>query len=269
MTAIDRIAYIQALFQRANTTELTDPALEALFFDVQPEFASVVYEAVAAHHAKNDFEKGLLYVPNWLHFKEKYHAKHGSQIHVGLGWAIAECSLLTCSIFSSLPSEFQWRVWDGFGYYSGLFKRRETVRQQNYPLNFNSEWSSAFDQGLGRCFWYLSQANAARTASMVHLFQQERHSDLWRGIGLAMSYVGGVDTFVVHELLQKAGVHQSSVRCGALIAMEGKEKAGIVPQHFKDLRAQLQLPENPSWLEDFDYRKVLLDMELKLTLTDV
>jgi len=268
VTVVERIAYIQALFQQVNVTETINTPLEETFTDVDLEYISVIYEAEAAKHAKNDLKNGQFDVPNWLRFKEKFALQHGSQIHVGLGWAMAECSVLSCSVLSGLSSEFQWRVWDGFGYYSGLFNRRETVRLQNYPPDLNPEWSSAFDQGLGRSFWYIAQANSERVASMIHLFSEERQTNIWRGVGLAMSYIGGLKNSLVNEVLQKAETDRSAVRCGALLALEGKEKAGIDSQLFKELRAQLRLPESTSWKVDDDFKNVLSDMESQLALID-
>lgn len=264
MTAVDRIAYIQTLFQQVNTTELDGTNLEKFCSDSEPEFVSVIYEAAAAQCAKKDFENDVLDVPSWLLFKEKYAAKHGSQIHVGLGWAMAECSVLSCSILSSLPSELQWRVWDGFGYYSGLFKRREAVRQQDFPQGFDAEWMPSFDQGLGRSFWYISQADPSRVESMIHLFPEERHRNLWRGVGLAMTYIGGLENALVKETLQRAGKYQSSVLCGALLALEGKEKAGVEPLLFDELRSQLGITKKTAWLDDPNFRAVLTDMESRL-----
>lgn len=265
MTSVERIAYIQGLFQQVQASELDDAQLDAFCADIEQEFVSVVFEATAAKYAKKDLESGLLHVPHWMPFKEQNAVNHGSQIHVGLGWAMAECSLLTCSVLSTFPSEFLWRVWDGFGYYSGLFKRREAVRQQVFPSGFDPEWTAAFDQGLGRSFWYIAQGDPSRVELMIHLFPEDRRRDLWRGAGLAMTYIGGVEKNLLTETLQRAGSYQSSVRCGALLALEGKEKAGVDQHVFNELNEWLSIPKTYSWLDDPDFQKVLSHMESQFT----
>ncbi len=85
-----------------------------------------------------DFTANDFALLHWRAFLQ--HApEHSTQIHIGLGWAIAETknsSLIKCM---AEPQQLP-RVLDGTGYCEGTFKQRLAVKEMKTPdwLNDNS-----------------------------------------------------------------------------------------------------------------------------------
>lgn len=266
VSVAERIGEVQRIFREVQDS---GPSLETNDLQVkyQGPFLSVAYEARAAQLARKDLQQGSASLPSWTLFANLHQQLHASQLHVGLGWALAETDVQDPSFLNTFPPDLAWRVFDGFGYYSGLFRRRETVRQQQYPPYFHDEGKAGFDQGLGRSFWYLASGDAERVQELVRILPQERHRHLWRGVGLAMSYVGGIDASGIQKVLQNAGNHASAVRCGALLALEGRKKSNTTDAFSETIAQTLQLPENPEWMENPLFSETLLHMDAQLVIS--
>lgn len=222
-TPAEHIAAIQALFLEVREKLGVDyaPVLDGR---TGPHVA-VAYEAVSVALALDDLGNGAQDLPRWRAFLDRYESLYASQIHVGLGWALGEFGSTDFEVVNAMEAQWRWRVYDGFGYYSGLFKRREAIRNQSIPDCIAAEHHAAFDQGLGRSFWYLSEGESGRLPQFLHLFPEARHPALWRGIGLASAYVGGLSESDFHSLEHIAGRYTKQLKCGALMAYAGLEKA--------------------------------------------
>ena len=222
MSASDNIVKIQHLFRKVLEENITESALETIGF----EYHSIPYEAYSAKLAIDEL-KNLGSLNKWIAFKDLYNYKHASQINVGLGWALAETSFPLNRLNLSLSSGDYWRLGDGFGYYYGLFKRRESIRLQSIPSEvISNDVLEGYLQGLGRSIYYFTSADSLRSKQTINLFSIEKQKHLWRGIGLAFGYVGGSTLEKLDEFILQSDAFQSSFKCGLLLAYEGKSKCG-------------------------------------------
>jgi hypothetical protein len=87
---------------------------------------------------------------------------------------------------------------------------------------------SIYDQGIGRSLWYSSNADINKIRSEVDSFPVSRHTSLWRGIGIAVAYVGGWDEETLKTLLQYAGTNRIQLAYGAALAAKSRMEANTV-----------------------------------------
>lgn len=264
MEVSERTAYIQSLFRKIH--ENPDPSDDPLN-DVEaflPEYISVLYEARSAQLATEDLKNASSGLANWESFFATFSSAHRSQILVGLGWSIAETEAYQTFDFSPFNSSELWRIADGCGYYAGLFKRRAAVRQQIYPEALPGEFKRGFDQGLGRSFWYILQGEAERIRDLVAHFSPERHRDLWRGVGVAMTYVGGIEKKQLDELILCTNSSLPSLKIGALLALDGRSKTGVETESDLLIKQHLQLPDQVNFSASASFSETLENLEKQL-----
>ncbi len=243
MAVSDRIQQMQHIFQEIKQSPESQD-IDSLLSGSFGEFTSVAYEAAASKFAVIDIKNCNFSFPLWSSFLEKYGTLHSSQIHVGLGWALCETQSFNTSFLDTLDSIWRWRVLDGYGYYSGLFLRRESIRKQTTPSFITGDDFHAFNQGLGRSLWYLSQGEPDRLVRALNLFDAARKEDLWRGVGLAATYVGSVENKQLDELKKEAESFFVQFKCGALLAIAGRQKAEQPTENSSQIAKYLSL-ENP------------------------
>lgn len=260
MSASDNITAIQQLFRKVLEETITEGDLDFLSND----FHSIPFEAYSAKLAISELRvDGAL--SKWTQFKDRHSAKHNSQLFVGLGWAIAETSTDPGKLnLNPTDSEF-WRVGDGMGYFYGLFKRRESIRQQVIPNEVvSNNLVNAYLQGLGRSIFYLSSADGSKCKQLVNLFSLDKQKHLWRGVGLAFGYVGGSNSKALHEFLAFCDPFEASFKSGLLIAEEGKSKGGDSCNDIKLYLGQLSLNPITSTDNSISYREFLTQLENSL-----
>ena len=59
-------------------------------------------------------------------------------------------------------------------------------------------------------------------------FPASRHAGLWRGIGIAVAYVGGCDEDTLKTLLQYAGINRFQLAYGAALAARSRMEANTM-----------------------------------------
>ena len=228
-TAKDKMELIQATFQDAKEKVSDISNLEQLnesLLKFPNEFISVAYEGASMGLAiKTIQETNSLAI--WDDFYQHFGLKHSTQIYIGLGWAFSELNLDFSDVDIIITPSLQYRVMDGYGYYEGIFKRKSSIRMQQVP-QFDALSLRSYDQGLGRSLWYIAQGEVERLARTIHLFPENRQDDLWRGIGIASSYVGGIDTIILEQLTKEAGKYLPSFKCGAAMLIQSRTKANTI-----------------------------------------
>ena len=242
MGAATNIQTIQELFQEVRQ-QANSKNYKTFLAKYSGDYLSVAYEAAAAAIANEDLIKHDKNFSLWKLFCSEFCNLHGSQIHVGLGWALAELNITDLGFINTFEPQWKWRVVDGFAYYSGLFKRRDTIRNQQKPDFFKSEDSHAFDQGLGRSLWYLSNGDTDRLMGFLVLFSESRLSDLWRGIGLASTYVGGLNSALINTLVILSGENSPSYKCGALLAIKARQISELPTSDTRLIQSVLGLSD--------------------------
>lgn len=126
----------------------------------------------------------------------------------------------------------RWFVMDGYGFYEGFFSWRRSVNKHIIPARLRGYSRRAFDQGLGRSFWFSTGANVDRIIATIGGFPADRQPDLWSGIGLACAYAAGVmDRAAIQRLLQAAGPHRADLAIGTAVASVFREQSGNPASH--------------------------------------
>ena len=225
----DKMALIQSIFidSKEKGLSITNHSeLNSILLKNDAEFISIAYEAASMGIAINSIKSNNA-LADWHNFYQIFGLSHATQIHVGLGWALAELNLDINSYINELEPHYKYRVVDGFAYYHGKFKRRQAVRMQEIPENLNSFGIRAYNQGLGRSLWYLAQGEVEKLHRLIDIFPIERRFDMWRGVGVAVAYVGGVKPIVIEELMKLSGNYLPAFKCGIAIAVQTKEKAKV------------------------------------------
>jgi enediyne biosynthesis protein E3 len=211
----ERMDFIQKLFLDGgifahNTATLQE--LISLLEKQPPEYRSVAYEGASFELALTDLTRdGNLTV--WKEFKT-ISEKHPFHVDIGLGWAFAKAEIIPTSYLQPLSQMHRSMVLDGIGYYYGLFKGRATLKNKIMPTGIGQETRHGFDQGLGRRLWYMAKGKVREAVNLLEGFSAARHPDLFRGIGIACSYVGGNGRTSLLELFERSGEHREELENG-------------------------------------------------------
>ncbi|MEZ4852636.1 MAG: DUF1702 family protein [Bacteroidia bacterium] len=224
----ENIETVVATFQKGRALGEQELDLDELIGELnkfEPRYRSVAFEGASMGVAlANSME-------TWKVYAEKT-AKHATQVHIGLGWAIAEQppkspegGLELRDTLSQIVPEMQVKVLDGFGYWNGLFQRRATIRTQQIPENVTAEYQAGFDQGVGRAIWYATKGEVEKVANIINHFAEDRRPNLWQGIGVASTYVAGCSDELIAELKSAAGEFKTNLEIGIEAAEESIRKA--------------------------------------------
>jgi hypothetical protein len=219
MSIAENIETVVSTFQNGRALSEQELGLDELISELnkfEPRYRSVAFEGASMGIAfANSFE-------TWKVYAEKT-AKHATQVHIGLGWTMAEGQLNLASTLSQIKPEMQVKVLDGFGYWNGLFQRRSTIRTQQIPENITPEFQAGFDQGVGRAIWYATKGDVAKVLNIINHFALDRRPNLWQGIGVASTYVGGCSDELIIELKSAAREFKTNLDKG-IEAAEGSMK---------------------------------------------
>jgi hypothetical protein len=205
------------------------PALIEYLENTEKEFSSIAYESASMAIALKDFENET-FPHEWLLFANGPAAAHQAQVYVGLGWAIAKFNFPFLTAIENLHSRFYFRIADGCGYYDGSFKTRRTVTNQELPVYLPAATLPIYDQGIGRSIWYTEKADIHKIRSKIETFVNSRHADLWRGVGIAVAYVGGCDDADLKTLLKYASTNAVQLACGAALAARSRTMANTMTE---------------------------------------
>ena len=219
-TASGKMEYIQKLFLSVQEYMQENHELEELicFLDSEPpEFRSVAYESASMEKANQELSSGKE-LNNWKNFYQHSAKAHTFHMDIGLGWAFAKTEISPTPYLESLNPLMRWMVFDGIGYYYGLFKGRKTVKSQVVPEEIDRAEMNGFDQGLGRRLWYIAKGEVQEVTDFIQAFPVTRHPDLWRGVGIACGYVGGNKQEDLELLLTASGACRKQLQTGITLA---------------------------------------------------
>ncbi|MBV7330546.1 DUF1702 family protein [Chloroflexi bacterium TSY] len=155
---------------------------------------------------------------------------HYYMIHVGVGWAMARLHR-GISLLKRLDPIVCWLAIEGYGFHETYFYAAKTVNKRKRPKQLTGYAQHAFDQGIGRCLWFVCGSDVERIAATIAAFAFERQPDLWSGVGLSSTYAGGVDTDALNALVIAAGPHRSQLAQGATFAAKARWRAGNPTAH--------------------------------------
>jgi hypothetical protein len=199
-----RIACIQRVFMEVQNYMYEDPPPQdvTLFLDREPnEFRPVAYESASMMIGIKELSSGGP-LAEWKKFYSLAKEMYPAHVEVGLGLAFGKLEFSPTPHLDSLNLLMPWMIFDGLGYYYGLFKGRRTVINHIVPDFLNDDQKRGFDQGLGRRLWYIAKGEVKEVVGLVQSFPDIRHADLWRGIGIACGFVGGNDKNKLEQLMK-------------------------------------------------------------------
>ena len=152
---------------------------------------------------------------------------HAYMVHVGTGWWLARKPGNVARYLARFDPLLRWLVVDGYGFHEGFFRWRRYLEQsQAAPTRLTGYARRAFDQGLGRCLWFIEGGDVARLPRTIAALAPERQGDLWSGVGLACVYAGGASGAALAQLCRAAGHFQPYLAQGAAFAAKARLRAG-------------------------------------------
>lgn len=157
--------------------------------------------------------------------------KHIYMVHVGTGWAIARLPMSLEKYRQNLDPLLGWLAVDGYGFHQGFFDTKNYVNKQKIPQELSTPSRRVFDQGLGRCLWFVEGANVQKIPQTIASFPPPRQGDLWSGIGLACTYAGCVGGEEIKAIKRASGEYLPQLAQGAAFAAKARLRAGNPTPH--------------------------------------
>ena len=151
--------------------------------------------------------------------------------YVGVGWAFARLPTSVETGMKELDPLLKWLAVDGYGFHEGYFEPERYYKRKEVPKTLSPYGRRAFDQGLGRCLWFVNVGDVSRISATIASFPAARHEDLWAGIGLAAAYAGGVENASLKALREAAGNHYPALAQGVTFAAKTRIRAGNIADH--------------------------------------
>lgn len=159
-------------------------------------------------------------------------AGHKYMIYIGAGWAIARLGSWRRRL-TRLDPLAQGLAADGLGFHNAFFKVGETVRRAQPPRGLEGLLARGYDQGVGRCLWFVECGDVAEVEATIASFAAARHGDLWSGVGLACTYAGGGPRATLERLRDAATRegHAAAFAQGSAFALMARADAGLMAPH--------------------------------------
>jgi len=230
-----KMEYVQKVFLGVQNYMLKEHQLEEVsaFLDAEPpEFRSVSYESASMEIASLDLSNGNELI-NWKNFYQRSAKAHTFHMDIGLGWAFAKKEIPPAPYLESLQPVISWMIYDGIGYYNGLFNGRRTVKSQLVPVDIDQQTLPGFDQGVGRRLWYISKGDVDQLIQLIKPFHLSRHADLWRGVGIACGYVGGTDKANLEQLLNHSAEFKDQFSTGITLAAISRHASNSITKDIE------------------------------------
>ena len=217
----------------ARSPEQAGPRLQG----VPTRFRGFAYEGAAMACAMLDG------VPlggggRFTRFVDGIGAPHVYMAYVGVGWAMARLPRLRWPKADGFDPLLRWLILDGYGFHQAYFRTKRYVDQRYqdpafpWPADGTRDYANrAIDQGIGRAMWFVAGTDADLVTSMIDKFPEPRRSDLYGGLGLAVTYAGGGDEAELRLLRDRAGEYRPMLAQGSAFAAEARVRAGLLGAH--------------------------------------
>jgi len=164
--------------------------------------------------------------------------------YVGLGWSLARLpggivnfskrlveSLSPSTETASNNSLLTCLVIDGYGFHQGYFVWKKYVQEKFEPIYLPPACLPLFNQGLGRSLCFVLGMDGERIATTIKQFPQSRQADLWSGVGLAVTYAGGLTGSDIESLKKQSQEYLPAFAQGVAFAAKARQRANYVPEH--------------------------------------
>ncbi|WP_018219299.1 DUF1702 family protein [Salinispora pacifica] len=168
--------------------------------------------------------------------------RHLFLAYIGIGFAMARLPrrlwrhVVPDLTGSPYHPTMTWLAVDGYGFDRAYFDVERYVTRQDrlraYPWQGHADYfARAVDQGIGRALWFIHGGRTADVTAALHAFAEQRHGDLWSGVGLAATFAGGGTSADLAAIRRAAGPYAGDLAQGAAFAAKARSHAGYVPEH--------------------------------------
>jgi hypothetical protein len=157
--------------------------------------------------------------------------RHYYMVHIGAGWALARLKRAVQGYLQSHHPVFRWLVMDGYGFHQGYFHWRRFIEERQPQPGLTGYAARAFDQGLGRALWFVRGADVDNVVASAMAFPERRRSDLFSGIGLAVTYAGKPSAAEMQRLRALAPGYLKEIAQGAAFGAKARQRAGNPTAH--------------------------------------
>ena len=151
---------------------------------------------------------------------------HTYMVHVGAGWLLARIPGRVAPRLVRFDPLLRWLVVDGYGFHEGFFHWPRYINGQPAPDRLAGYGRRAFDQGFGRCLWFIEGGDVLRIPRTISAFPRDRQGDLWSGVGLAATYAGQVPPGELARLRDASGLYGCCLAQGAAFAAKARQRGG-------------------------------------------
>ena len=147
---------------------------------------------------------------------------------VGAGWALNKIPWRRRAILQSLEPTLALLAFDGWGFFRSFFAPNEILwGPPKQVFKYGGERAvRSWDRGAGRALWFTSAGSPERVVKTVYACDPARQRDIWAGLGLAVTYAGGLARAEAHMLCQAAGSDAAWLCQGSAFALEAHKRAG-------------------------------------------
>lgn len=142
-------------------------------------------------------------------------APHLIMVYGGIGFPFAWLHHISWWPFEIIDTPLRWLVINGYGFCMGFSAGDVYVKKQARPISLSGYEHRAFDQGLARSFWFVTETDIEQIAQIINTFLPTRHVDLWRGVGLACALAGGGNQQTIEKLKAVATPYLPQLAQGA------------------------------------------------------
>lgn len=158
---------------------------------------------------------------------------HLAGLGLGAGHALATLNI-DADITPAIAEHYLgWMAMDAYGMDRGYFHWYDSVQNMRMPENLPPLAMAAFDQGLGRALWFISNADPDSIRQLTDRFSDDRQPNLWRGIGLMTGFWGAEESQSMKKLLKYAGQYRHFFQQGVAHAVSFRVDLGDVPDYSK------------------------------------
>jgi hypothetical protein len=197
-----------------------------------PRFRSIAYESYSMGLSSFLLRNHRSF-DTWHQFRQSKGNAHYFHIYIGLGWALGKQGILPEEHLPEMSPLERSLCYNGMGYYFALFRGRRTLKNQTFPALLGPADVAGFDEGVGRRLWYHVRGSTDNLIKFINSFDSSRRASLWKGVGIASIYVGGLDREGLEGLQEGSGSFLEVFRNGAMLSILSRIRASCVEQSTK------------------------------------
>lgn len=225
-------AYLDGLSLASEycVTELND-----LLCALEPADRGVYYEGAAAGKALSSFSRNqsLEDVVSLLRAAPEY----SFVLYMGIGEAMAQLKIPPTLCNTVAENPWGGQIIEGYGFFDGYFRWFDTLVHQVYPSDLAPGLRAAYDQGLGRAIYFVTNGRPRDIKDYISTFAPARQKELWAGLGQSTAYVGGPSESDLRKLLDLSGNDRFELMQGVLLGLSARIEQNFVPDYTETARS--------------------------------